>query len=105
MHDSFNQRDPAALDDVLHAEFWSHPLGGGVDAVKASRQKMTQSYPNARTAIDDLLVDGDRIAIRSTTYGIGSEADEPAASLFEIARVQDGKIIELWGASTRSTTR
>lgn len=101
MHDSFNQRDPAALDDILHAQFWSHPLGGGVDAVKASREKITRCHPHARSAIDDLLVDGDRIAIRSTTYGIGAEGDQPTALLFEIARVQDGKIIELWGASTQ----
>lgn len=103
MHDTFNARDVDGLDDVLHERFHSHPLKGGLDAVKASRQKIAETYPEARTVIEDVLVDGDRVAIRSTTYGVGTPADEPSAQMLEIARVEDGKFIELWGLSARST--
>lgn len=102
MHDTFNSRDVDGLDEVLHERFYSHPLRGGLDVVKASRRKMADTYPEARTVIEDVLVDGDRVAIRSTTYGVGTRSDEPSAQMLEIARVEDGKFIELWGLSGRS---
>ena len=43
-----------------------------------------------------MLVDGDRVASRATVTGLGSGP----GTMFEIIRVADGRIAELWGAST-----
>lgn len=106
MHERFNRReDVDALDEILHPDFYSHPLAGGLETVKQSRRAALERYPEVRTVVEDVLVDGDRVAIRSTTYGVDTPPSEPSASMLEIARVEDGLIIELWGATTRSMQR
>jgi hypothetical protein len=49
------------------------------------------------------LVDGDRVALRSTPHGIpaGDPADA-SATLLEIVRVADGRIAELWAGTSIS---
>jgi hypothetical protein len=80
----------------LHApEFYSHPLGAGFEAGREAWRALTTRYPQMRVVAQDVLVDGDRAAVRSSVEGIGV----PAA-LFEIFRFADGRFVEMWGASS-----
>jgi hypothetical protein len=51
-------------------------------------------YPELTIAADDIIVEGDRMAVRSTVRNVGDQG-EPA--LMEFIRVEGGRIAELWG--------
>jgi AcrR family transcriptional regulator len=98
LHEAFNTRDFARADEVLAADFHSHPLGTvGPGAVKASWAAMVAQHPDTRTVVEDVLVDGDRAAIRSTVHGL--RAGGPPPEIMEIFRAADGRIAELWGVT------
>lgn len=108
MHDAFNARDIDAADEIFAADFFSHPLQDGRAAVKAAWAAIIAAHPATRTVIEDVLVDGDRVALRSKVYGVSdgddsaADADAAPATLMEIFRVAEGRIAELWGATTMS---
>lgn len=95
MHEAFNTNDFAAMSEIFAADFHSHPMGTtGIDHIRAAWQAMRTRYPKLRTHIEDVLVEGDRVAMRSTVH------DGLAGTVMEIFRVADGRIAELWGVST-----
>ena len=102
MHDAFNRRDVDAADEIFAPDFFSHPLQAGRDEVKAAWSAMIAAHPAIRTVIEDVLGDGDRVALRSTIYGLSGdeEPDAQPETLLEIFRVSEGRIAELWGVGT-----
>ncbi|MGA5823131.1 ester cyclase [Kitasatospora sp. NPDC094028] len=103
MHEAFNARDIAAADEIFAPDFYSHPLRGGVDALKTAWTAMFTACPSARSVIEDVLVDGDRVALRSTFHGLSTGGGDTApGTLLEIFRVAEGRIVELWGVSSAS---
>jgi hypothetical protein len=96
MHDVLVTKDVSIADEIFAPDFYSHPLDGGIDRVKASWTRILAEHPDLRSTIEDMLVDGDRVASRATVTGLSSGP----GTMFEIIRVADGRIAELWGAST-----
>ncbi len=95
MHEAFNGDNFAAMPEIFAADFHSHPMGTtGIEHIQASWHAMRTRYPELRTTIEDVLVEGDRVAMRSTVRG-GLDG-----TIMEIFRVADGRIAELWGVST-----
>jgi predicted SnoaL-like aldol condensation-catalyzing enzyme len=103
MHDAFNARDIAAVDEIFAPDFYSHPLRAGRDAVRAAWSAIIAAYPRARSAIEDVLVGDNRVALRATVSGLSAEDDASPVTLIEFFRVADGRIAELWGARSDST--
>jgi hypothetical protein len=101
MQECFNTRqfDRAA---GLHAPgFFSHPLGTtGFEAGKAAWHALTARFPGMRVVAQDILVDGDKAAVRSAVEGIAAPDGDAQPMLFEIFRIDDGRLAEMWGAST-----
>ena len=96
LQECFNSRRFDQAADLHAPDFVSHPLGAtGFAAGKAAWEAVTTSYPTMRVVAKDILVDGDRAAVRSTVEGIADA--EPV--LFEIFRITDGRFAEMWGAS------
>ncbi|MFD4524909.1 ester cyclase [Streptomyces sp. NPDC058470] len=102
IYTAFNTRDLAAVETIFAADFVSHPLGTtGPDAVTRSWSKMIATYPDIHVVVEDMLVDRDRVAVRSTLHGLPAGAgDQHAPTMMEIFRVQGGRIAELWGLSS-----
>jgi predicted SnoaL-like aldol condensation-catalyzing enzyme len=101
MHDVLTTRDVTVAEEIFAPDFYSHPLRGGVDAVKSSWTAFMAAHPAARSVIEDVLVDGDRVALRSTIYGLAhDDPDTASGTLLEIVRIAEGRIAELWGVST-----
>lgn len=95
MHEAFNALDFDAAQDIFAADFFSHPLQmSGPDAVAARWRAVHEASPHLRTELLDVIADGDRVALRS-------RLSDGSGELFEILRISDGKIIELWGAANR----
>ncbi|GAA1861103.1 hypothetical protein GCM10009736_30370 [Actinomadura bangladeshensis] len=91
--------DPEAAD--LHTPgFFSHPLGAaGFEAGKEAWRMLVGRFPGIRVVAEDILVDGDKAAVRSSVAGIGGDA---RPMLFEVFRIEDGRFAEMRGAGAGS---
>ncbi|MFF1546552.1 ester cyclase [Streptomyces sp. NPDC058291] len=104
MYEAFNVRDLAAARAIFSADFVSHPLGTvGVDSVVKAWSGLHAMFPDIQVIVEDMLVDADKAAVRTSLHGIPAEVEEQALpSMMEIFRVRDGRIAELWGLSSLS---
>jgi predicted ester cyclase len=104
MYDAFNSRDSAAAEMIFSADFVSLPLGTvGVDSVVKAWNGLHAAFPDIQVVVEDMLVEADKAAVRTTLHGIPAGLEERSSpSMMEIFRVRDGRIAELWGISTLS---
>jgi steroid delta-isomerase-like uncharacterized protein len=99
-------RDPAVVDAFFAEEFASHnnPPGfpPGRDGVKRFFEMFRDAFPDVTVAIDELVADGDRVAVATTVTGthegelMGIEPTGRRVSVtgIDIVRVVDGRIVE-----------
>ena len=101
MHEAFNTGNLAAADEIFAPGFVSHPLGTtGAESIKRAWSSMQQRFPGLRSVVEDVLVDGDKAAIRSTLHGVEQTASKRLPEIIEVYRVENGRIAELWGVTT-----
>jgi hypothetical protein len=94
MQECFNTRQFDQAAELFTPEFFSHPLGTtGFEAGRDAWRKVVAMFPGMRVVAEDILVDGDRVAIRSSVEGVG---DAPSV-LIEIFRIDGGRLAEMWG--------
>ena len=100
----------ALVDEVVSPRFTSHdwPEGStGPQAFKDYYSAMRSAVPDARYEVDDLIADGDRVAVRWRLLGThqgdfaGIAATGRAIVLRGIAiyRVENGMLVERWVVS------
>jgi predicted SnoaL-like aldol condensation-catalyzing enzyme len=98
MQECFNSRQFDQADDLFTPGFFSHPLGTtGFEAGKDVWRKVVTQFPDMRVVAEDILVDGDKVAIRSSVQGIATRDGEAQPTLIEIFRIDDGRLAETWG--------
>jgi predicted SnoaL-like aldol condensation-catalyzing enzyme len=101
LQECFNNRRFDQGDDLHTPGFFSHPLGTtGFAAGKDAWRTLVARFPDVRVVAQDILVDGDKAAVRSTVEGITTPDGDARPMLFEIFRIDDGRFAEMWGAST-----
>lgn len=102
MYEAFNTHDFGAAETIFSADFVSHPLGTtGAESVTRSWTRFHERFPDVQVVVEDMLVDGDKVAVRTTLHGIPADAaGQRSPTMLEIFRVRDGRIAELWGVST-----
>ncbi|MFF0307012.1 nuclear transport factor 2 family protein [Streptosporangium sp. NPDC004379] len=101
MQECFNSRRFDQAADLHTPGFFSHPLGiAGFEAGREAWRAVTTRFPGMRVVAEDILVDGDRAAVRSVVEGIAVPDGDARPALFEIFRFEDGRFAEMWGAST-----
>ncbi|WP_326819769.1 nuclear transport factor 2 family protein [Streptosporangium sp. NBC_01639] len=102
MYEAFNARDIAATETIFSVDFVSHAMGTtGAESVRKAWTGLHTMFPDVRVVVEDMLVDGDRAAVRTALHGIPATAgEERPPTMMEIFRVRDGRIAELWGVST-----
>jgi predicted SnoaL-like aldol condensation-catalyzing enzyme len=102
MYEAFNTHDFRAAETIFSADFVSHPLGTtGAESITKSWTQFHAMFPDVQVIVEDMLIDGDRAAVRTTLHGIPADATEqPRPTMMEIFRVNNGRIAELWGVST-----
>jgi len=101
MQECFNSRHFDQAADLHTPDFFSHPLGTtGFQAGKDAWSALTARFPGIRVVAQDILVDGDKAAVRSTVEGIATPDGGAQPMLFEIFRFDNGRFAEMWGAST-----
>ncbi|TCO54240.1 ester cyclase [Actinocrispum wychmicini] len=96
MQECFNTRQFDQADDLFTADFFSHALGtAGFEAGKQAWRTLVAHFPDYRVVAQDILVDRDKVAVRSSVEGI-PDGDVPPV-MIEIFRVSDGRLAEMWG--------
>lgn len=100
MQECFNTRQFDEGDDLFTPGFFSHPLGtAGFEAGKDAWRLLTTRFPGVRVVAEDILVDGDKVAVRSFVTGTGIPDADPPPQLFELFRIEDGRLAEMWGVT------
>ena len=106
--------DDAIVDELCSPELVEHQFGlagAGAEAiahVKAAIRDVHGAVPDMRFTIEDSVVDGDRVWVRARGRGMntgpffGPPSGQPVdITVFDQARVVDGRIVEHWGVPDR----
>jgi predicted ester cyclase len=99
----------AAADDLYSPEFVCHFVGGtewrGIKGIKSAVMSHRTSFPDWHEKVEDIVAEGDRVAIRIRSTGtqrgefagIAPTGSNITIEEFHIYRLGGGKIIEQWG--------
>jgi steroid delta-isomerase-like uncharacterized protein len=103
----FVEADPAAVDELAADDFTPHSWGDmppGRDSLKAAQQRVMQGLSDARMTVEDVIAEGDRVAVRLVSHGrhdgefmgMPASGKDYAISEIHIFRIADGKVAEHW---------
>lgn len=103
----FEARRPEAVDALVADDFRSHtwgPSGSGKAELRAATVRMAELLSEVHFEIDDLIAEGDRVAVRLTASAtpvgafMGVQPSGKGYSIGEIHifRVAAGRIVEHW---------
>ena len=102
----FVRGDVAAVDELVAHDFVPHTYPGTTDreGLKVAMERVSKGIADARFTIDDVIAEGDRVAVRLTSGA--TQVGEfmgmpPTGKRYEIEeihvfRVRDGRIAEHW---------
>lgn len=108
----WNGTDPNAATELVHEDYVIHDreLAESLRGPELYRELAAATraiFPDASFTIDDLVANGDRVALRWTmtgthegpAYGIEPTGERVTMSAIEIDRFEDGTLIETWTQS------
>ena len=107
MIDFVNRHEVDRLDEVIAEDFVDHgpSAGGGLEGFKKGVNMMHGSFPNLHFAIERLVGEGDKVAVRATLsatftgnplYGVSATGKHAKWATIMTFRIADGKIAERW---------
>jgi predicted SnoaL-like aldol condensation-catalyzing enzyme len=98
MYEAFNARNYTATQEIFTQDFYSHPLDAtGPSSVTQSWKRFHQTFPDARVVVENMIVEGNRVAVRTSVHGIPGQHPP---TMLEMFTIRDGRIAELWGLSS-----
>ena len=101
VYEAINARDLVALEELFDPEIIRHATGEtGIERAKKAMTSAFTTLPEKRFVVEDVLVDGDKAALRVTVQGVPTEPEQPPPTILEIFRIANGRVAEIWGAGT-----
>ncbi len=118
VEEAWDSQDLGALDQYFAPEFDNSAsavpgLPPGLAGAKMAHQGAMQSFPDRKVVIEEIVGDGDTVAVRTRVTGTndggfplfsvpanGARIDFPAVGIY---RFQDGKIVGHWGLNDALT--
>jgi len=111
LEEAWAANDLTTVDELLAPDLVSHDAPPGMppgrEGAKAAHQMAMASFPDRRMAIEDIVGEGDRVAVRTTIRGtntggvpwLGVPANGKAVEIESISvyRVAGGRVVEHWG--------
>ena len=110
MEEVFNRGKTSLVDELFAPDFVEHeelPPGipPGREAVKQLPAIFRSAFPDFKVTIDDVIAEGDKVAVRSTWsgthkgefMGIAPTGKSVSFGVFDIIRIAGGKFVEHWG--------
>ena len=117
IEEAFNTGDVAILEDLVSPDLVEHQFAPpnrpapavGPAGVAAIVQELRRGADDFHLAIQDSTVDGDTVWVRLTGTGTdtGGQLGRPpsrspfAIAVIDIARIEDGRMVEHWGMPDR----
>ena len=102
----WNKGRASAIDEMMAADAVNHGFGEmqDVSEFKAFHTAYRDAFPNVRIQTDDIVVDGEMVAVRysgaatHTGNGLGFAATGRPVTFrgMSFVRIKDGKIVEGW---------
>jgi predicted ester cyclase len=112
--EGFNEASLEVCDDLIAPSLAEHQEYGpnhapGAEGVKAVIRSLHGAYAGFRLEIEHLSVDGDLVWLHmrgsgrqdGPFMGYAPTGREMAIDVFDLLRVEDGKIVEHWGVPDR----
>jgi predicted ester cyclase len=105
---AFYAADDGAMGELIGDDFVTHAPGGSTGNAagwKAMAHQLLGAIPDNRTEIDDIIGDGDTVAVRYTCrgthngelFGVAATNRTLTTSGIEMYRLSGGRIVECWG--------
>jgi steroid delta-isomerase-like uncharacterized protein len=103
-----NPKNFSVRDEVLASNYVAHfpgqPPIHGIDAFRQFTSAFFTAFPDLTTTIEDLMAEGDQVAVRQTWrgthtssfLGIPSTGKQVTFTSIEVYRVSGGKLAEEW---------
>jgi predicted ester cyclase len=103
----FMHQEDGAIDELIATTFVPHtfgPMPPGREGLRAGMQRAGRGLSEARFVIDDMIAEGDRVAVRLTAsarqtgtfMGIESSGKRYTINEIHIFRIRDGQVTEHW---------
>jgi len=106
IEDVFGRGRLAAVDELVAQDFVPHTYPGTTDrdGLKRAMERVSKGLANASFTIDDMIAEGDRVAVRLTASAtqVGEFMGMPATGKrytieeIHVFGLRDGKIAEHW---------
>ena len=98
---------PDAVDELVADDFTPHSwpgVGPGREPLKQAQQRISQGLADARMTIEEMIAEGDLVAVRLTSHGrhtgdfmgMPPSGKEYTIGEIHIFRVHDGRVTEHW---------
>ena len=106
IYDAVNSGNLALLEKFVAPGYAEHSEGfRGVEPFRQQITAFRAAFPDLHVSIDDLLIDGDRFASRTTVtgthtgdlMGIPATGQHISVGAVDIGRIHDGQAQERWG--------
>ena len=110
----FNEGNLEVVNALTSPELVEHQNFGpnhapGAEGARAVVESLRRAFPDFRLTIEDLVVDGGKVWLRMVATGTNSGSfmghaptGRPIrADVFDVIRVEDGKMVEHWGVPDR----
>ncbi len=111
VEEGFNKGNLAALDDCFSPHYIEHQfdLPPTLEGMKGSIHFLRETFAPFSLTIEELVADGDKVWARMIgrgTDGKGFMGRPPTGqsftiTVFDVVRLQNGKIVEHWGVPDR----
>lgn len=99
LYEAFNARQPEQLDRLLAPHFIDHTAGPGqrpgIEGIKEVWTQMWTRMPDLHIVAEDVLAEGDRVAVRVSFHYSSPEGEPKTGIGFEIFRIVHGQVTEL----------
>jgi steroid delta-isomerase-like uncharacterized protein len=105
--EAVNGHDVDAAADLVAPDMVNHSSSGqGREGIRAELSYWLAAFPDATVPLEDVIVEGDRVAVRHRLVGthagefmgIAGTGRRVSVQEMDIFRVQDGRIVESWSA-------
>jgi predicted ester cyclase len=101
VYEAINTKDIATLEELFDPNVIRHAAGEvGIESARKATMKAFTTFPDKRFVIEDLIAEGDKVALRVTIHGVPTAPGEPLPIIMEIFRIENGRVAEVWGAGT-----
>jgi predicted ester cyclase len=109
IEEMWNQGNLSRADDLLAAHYrrYTVPTAAPLsrDAQKQRIAALRAAFPDMHVTIEDLLVEGDRVACRVSVHGthqgvfqgIAPTGKQVVVAALDLVRIENGKLVEHWG--------